>query len=363
MNNLDEERKLINSIDDEMLMLFIKRMEVAKRIGQYKFENNLPILDKKREEEIIASRVKDIEDEEMKEYIIQFLKELMNISKRVQENVIVGKKVAYCGVEGAFAQIASKRVFDKAELIGYPDFSSAYQAVENGECDRACLPIENSNVGDVGSVMDLVFQGSLYINKIYELEIDQCLLGVKGTTIDSIKTIISHPQALSQCKAFIDSHSYNTMEYGNTALAAKEVVKLNDPSIAVIASAETATLYGLDIIKEKVNTSRDNTTRFAMFSNKITLPNKESKVGENFIIVFTCKNEAGSLAKTLNIIGAHCFNMRNLRSRPLKGLMWNYYFFVELEGNVNSQDGQDMMQELKPFCDLLRLVGTYNSNK
>ena len=100
-----------------------------------------------------------------------------------------------------------------------------------------------------------------------------------------------------------------------------------------------------------------------MFSNKITLPNKESKVGENFIIVFTCKNEAGSLAKTLNIIGAHSFNMRNLRSRPLKGLMWNYYFFVELEGNVNSQDGQDMMQELKPFCDLLRLVGTYNSNK
>ena len=120
-------------------------------------------------------------------------------------------------------------------------------------------------------------------------------------------------------------------------------------------------MYGLEIIEKNINTNKNNTTRFAIFSKVRNLPAKEVKMGANFILVFTVKNEAGALAKTLNIIGMHNFNMRHLKSRPLSSLMWNYYFFVELEGNINTNEGKQMLVELGTLCDRLKLVGTYIS--
>lgn len=124
----------------------------------------------------------------------------------------------------------------------------------------------------------------------------------------------------------------------------------------------TAELYGLKVIESNINTTRNNTTRFVALSRSQNLPDALTKMGEHFILVFTVKNEAGALANTLNIIGAHGFNMRTLRSRPMKELLWNYYFYVELDGNINSEDGKDMLIQLRTVCDRLKLVGTYRSN-
>ena len=113
-----------------------------------------------------------------------------------------------------------------------------------------------------------------------------------------------------------------------------------------------------------INASRTNTTRFAVFSRALHLPAPDSRTGsDHFILVFTTKNEAGALAQPLNIIGAHDFNMRNLRSRPMKELIWNYYFFVEAEGNISSVSGQNMLRELSAVCARLKLVGTYSGVK
>ena len=145
-------------------------------------------------------------------------------------------------------------------------------------------------------------------------------------------------------------------------MAAEYVKKLNDNSVAAIASDETAKIYDLNILESSINTSRMNTTRFAAFSraqNKTDSTKK--KMNEHFIIVFTVKNEAGALAKTLDIIGAHGFNMRNLRSRPMKELLWNYYFYIEAEGNINTTNGKEMLRELSATCARLKLVGTYYS--
>ena len=117
----------------------------------------------------------------------------------------------------------------------------------------------------------------------------------------------------------------------------------------------------LDILETNVNASRNNTTRFAVFSTVLNKAIAKPKMSYHFILVFTVLNEAGALAKTLNIIGSHNFNMRTLRSRPMKELQWNYYFFVELDGDINSSDGQDMINELKSVCDRLKIVGTYYS--
>lgn len=363
MNDLEKARKIINEVDSQMAELFEKRMEAARLVASYKKEHGLSILDEAREKEVIKKNTEYISDSEIKEYYINFLEDLMSISRRYQARLNEGMKVAYSGVEGAFAYIAAKRMFENAQLIAYPSFESAYESTQNGQCDACVLPIENSFAGDVGTVMDLMFQGNLYVNQVIDLAVVHNLMSVEGATKETIKQVVSHPQALSQCSSYITKHGYESKPYTNTALAAKLVKESNDPTIAAIASDETANIFGLKILESGINESRNNTTRFGAFSRaQNDNTSKKKAMGDHFILVFTVKNEAGALAKTLDIIGAHGFNMRNLRSRPMKELMWSYYFYIEADGNINTEDGRDMLRELGATCDRLKLVGTYKTN-
>ena len=362
MNKLEEARKKINSVDEEIAKLFEERMKAARQIAEYKKENGLPITDASRELELINKNSKFVTDEVIREYYVNFIQETMNISKKYQSRILNGMKVAYSGVKGAFAYIAATKMFPSAEYISYPDFADAYKAVENGECDACVLPLENSYAGDVGVVMDLMFSGNLYLNQLIELEVVQNLVAKKGTEKRQIKKVISHQQALSQCSEYIKQHGFIEEEASNTAVAAKLVAESSDETIAAIASSDTSNIYDLEIIEANINSSFNNTTRFGAFTKCLNDYKKTDKMGEHFILVFTVKNEAGALAKTLNIIGSHGFNMRSLRSKPMKGLIWNYYFYAELEGNIYSKDGQEMLRALQVFCDKLKIVGNYTLN-
>jgi len=176
--------------------------------------------------------------------------------------------------------------------------------------------------------------------------------------MDSIRTVVSHPQALSQCDVFIKAHGFAQIPYENTAIAAKYVVELNDPTVAAIASAESASHYGLKVLAEGINRSQVNTTRFAVLARSENR-NVSKGHGAHFMLVFTVRNEAGSLARALNIIGAHGFNMRTLRSRPMKELLWQYYFYVEAEGNIRSYEGKCMLEELAVCCDKVKCLGSF----
>ena len=360
MDKLNESRKQIEQIDKEMAKLFCQRLDAAKEIADYKKERALPVYDALRESELIKANLSYVEKGEHAEFYELFIKDVMKNSRLYQDRIINGLKVVYCGEKGAFAHIASQKAFPNANYYACLDFETAYKGVENGEYDCAVLPLENSFAGEVGVVSDLMFSGSLYINRVVEVGVVHNLLGVKGAKMSDIKTVVSHPQALEQCADFIKQKNLKTVEYSNTALAAKFVSEKNDPTICAIASSETAEEYGLEILEGGINTSNSNTTRFGVFTRVSNLPNPSSKnENEHFILMFTTKNEAGALAQALNIIGAHNFNMRSLRSRPLKDLLWNYYFYVELEGNVASRDGKEMLQELSAICARLKLVGTY----
>lgn len=358
MSMLNDERKKINEIDKEMAKLFEARMKAAEKIAEYKKGAGLPIFDAKREEEIIRERSKLIEDDELRAFYVSFLKNNMAVSRNYQEKLLRGMRVAFSGTEGAFAHIAAIKLFPTAQMHPYPDFASAYAAVESGECDVAVLPMENSYNGEVGQVTDLMFSGSLYVNEVTDIAISQDLLGIKGATLSDIKKVISHPQALGQCAGFIKENGLETVEYTNTALAAKEVARLGDKSIGAIASAEAAEIFGLDVITKNINASRMNTTRFAVFSRSENTHNAKAE-GVHTIILFTVRNEAGALAKAIDIIGKHGFNMQSLRSRPMKELLWQYYFYVEAEGNLNTTEGQTMLTELAEYCDKLKSVGSY----
>ncbi len=361
MNDLDNARNIINEVDKEMAELFEKRMNAAKLVAEYKKTAGLPIYDKQREIDVIKKNSAYIKDDEIREYYINFLQDEMNISKKYQERLIKGMKVAYSGVKGAFGYIASRKMHPNSEYVSYKSFTDAYNAVVNGECDIAVLPVENSYAGDVSTVMDLIFSGNLYINNMLDLDVDQNLFGCPGSSKNTIKKVISHAQAIAQSNEFIRKMGYEVEECPNTAVAAMKVAELNDPSIGAIASIETAELYGLTLLESNINTNRNNTTRFAAFSRVLNTPKESIKMGEHFIMTFTVRNTAGALAKTLDIIGENGFNMRNVRSRPMKELLWNYYFYAELDGNINSPEGKKMLNELKEYTDRLKLVGSYYS--
>ena len=358
--DLDQAREQIANVDRQMARLFEDRMEAVRAVAEYKKARGLPIEDKAQEGKKISESTGLLEDPELRPYYVQFLQNTMDISKRFQHKLISGLKVAYSGVEGAFAHIAAGRIFSDGEKIAYPSFEDAYAAVENGECDIAVLPIENSYAGEVGQVLDLMFSGPLHVNGVYDLSVTQNLMGINGSDPESIKTVISHPQAISQCADYIRKHSFEVISAVNTAMAAKEVAERGDRSIAAIASEETAALYGLKILDHDINEDRTNTTRFAVFSGAEDI--HPGAGGTAFLLLFTVRDEVGGLAKAINIISAYNFNMRVLRSRPMKDLPWHYYFYAEVEGSDSSENGIRMLSALRGACPMMKVVGRYSAS-
>jgi chorismate mutase/prephenate dehydratase len=356
MDKLQSARNILNEADKEMAVLFEKRMDAVKVVSEYKKENGIPIDDFAREEEMIKRNSEYIENEEYRSYYVNFLKNSIKLSKDLQHKLLEGMKVAYSGVEGAFANIAAQKIFPDARCVAYGDFKAAYKAVENGECDCVLLPIENSHNGDVGNVLDLAFFGSLYINGVYEADVVQNLLANKGTTIDDIKKVISHPQALGQSATYIEKHGFGTEDAVNTAVAAKMVAESGRKDIAAIGSVEAAEKFGLKVLASHINESNTNTTRFAVFSRSNRAP---SSTDDRFIMLFTVKNAAGSLGRAISVIGQHGFNLRALKSRPTKELVWDYFFYVEGEGNIDSWQGKAMIEELEKCCAHLKVIGRY----
>lgn len=354
-NKLEEARKIINDVDSKMAELFVKRMKAAEMVYEHKKEFGLPILDQDREDAVIEQNAAKIEDDVLKGYYIDYLKNVMSVSRAYQYRMQNGLKVAFSGVKGAFAHIACQRIFPECNPVPCRDFKAAYDAVSCGECDVAVLPIENSYAGEVGQTIDLIFSGELYINGIYELKIQQNLLGLPGATTEDIKKVISHSQALAQCHEYITQRGFEEEDASNTAVAAKVVAETGHVSLGAIASVETAKLYGLKVLEANINKSGENTTRFVVLSKvQASTPSLN-----NSVLMFTVKHEAGSLAHAISIIGKYGYNMTALRSRPLKKHNWQYYFYIEIDGSIATENGEKMIEELSKFCDKLKVAGSF----
>ncbi|MBP5160048.1 MAG: bifunctional chorismate mutase/prephenate dehydratase, partial [Lachnospiraceae bacterium] len=300
-----------------------------------------------------------IGQEELRPYYVQFLKDAMNISKQYQRKLLEGVRVAYCGIEGAFAHMAAMRLFPDANPVAYEDFKAAYSAVEAGECDVAVLPLENSFAGEVGTVMDIMFGGNLYVNDLRTLQVEHCLLGAPGAQMSDVTTVMSHPQALAQCAGYIERKGYRQVQSTNTALAAKDVAERGDKTLAAIASTTAAKLYGLEVLESNINESESNSTRFGVFSRTRSEKPRSSK-SDHILLMFTVKNEAGALAKAINVIGAYGYNMSVVRSRPMKSLAWQYYFYIEANGDGTRGNEERMITALQATCDKLKVLGSFD---
>ena len=361
MSDLTKARNEINLIDKEMAELFERRMKAVEAVAAHKKSVGMPIHDEKREREVIARNSEYVSDPVIREYYVNFINETMKLSSAYQMRLNEGMRIAYSGTLGAFAHIAAEKIFENGLTVPYGNFTEAYNSVVDGKCDCAVLPLENSYAGDVGQVIDMLFSGTLSVNGIYDLPVIHNLVSVPGATKSDIKKVISHPQALSQCANYISSNGFKQVQYENTAMAAKAVLEMNDKTVGAICSEECAEIFGLTVLERHINESRSNTTRFGVFSragiNYEMKPDPENR----FILMFTVRHEAGSLSEAISVIGRHGYNMTALRSRPMKELLFSYYFYVECEGTLTEETAKVLKNDLSSCCDDLKIAGAYKT--
>ncbi len=347
-------RAEINEIDAQMAKLFTRRMEAASHIAEYKREHGLPITDRAREEALL-SRCAALVNDELRAYYMDFLRAEIEISKRYQKRITEGMRIAFAGIEGAFSHLAARRIFPSGQTVACADFGAAYRSVVSGECDCAVLPIENSFAGDVNSVVDLAYEGDLSVSGVFDLPVVQSLLVKPGTRMEDITEVVSHPQALSQCSEYLERHGWTRTEAVNTAVAAQTVSGSDRLDIAVVAGEEAAARYGLSVLRHGINTQKNNTTRFAVFTKT---PCTAAAGDAHFILFFTVRDAPGALGQAVECIGRSGYNLQSLKSRPTGNQNWEYYFYAEGEGCLAQEAGRKMLADLAACCSRVKLLGS-----
>ena len=343
MDQLQQARAQIDEIDAKMAALFEQRMQAVGQVAQYKARTGKQVFDPAREALVLEKNTARVQNPELQPYYREFLKKALAVS-RAYQHVLIGQDVAaYQGVEGAWSHIALRQLFPFAKAQAYSTWNEVVEAVERGDAYCGVLPFENSNAGDVSAVLDL--------------------LALPGAQLSEIKTVISHQQALAQSGPFLKLHHFATKAWGNTADAARYVAEQGDQTLAAIASAETAKLYGLQILAEGVNEDGDNTTRFIVIEKEGAQRQPIAAApGQRLSMLFTVDHKPGRLARVIQIIGERGFNMETIKSRPLPHVQFEYYFYVQLvcPANAATDDCTKLVHELENVCRTVRILGVFD---
>ena len=264
--------------------------------------------------------------------------------------------IAYPGTAGSFSHGAAQDAFPGCECVGYATFPEAAQAVVEGRADYALLPVENSFAGAVLPTYSLLEKLPLHIVGETMKAVRHQLLGVPGATLADVKVIASHPQAIAQCDAFLQTlPGVQIIPSANTAISAREVSLTGDKTRAAIASAEAAKEYGLVALAENVQTSATNTTRFFILSMSaipLDTPGKAT-------VTFTVNNEVGALVRVLASFAESGLNMSRIESRPLPETPFQYFFSADFEGTMDAAHLSRAMAAARPYTCQLRLLGVY----
>jgi len=264
------------------------------------------------------------------------------------------KRVSFQGERGAYSEAASISFFgNDIETIPCPTFSDVLKNTESDSSGYSILPIENSLEGSVGESNDLLLETDLnIIGEIYH-RIHHCLIGTGS--IGDIDTVYSHPQALGQCRKFIQENSLKTIPSYDTAGSVKIIKNLNKNNVACIASKNAAEIFDVPIIKEGVEDNANNYTRFLVFSKEKNDKTENSKTS----IIFSVKHEAGALYQIINEFYQHKINLTKIESRPNKNTPWEYNFYVDFEGHQDNSSIKDMLQKLRDDTTFLKILGSY----
>lgn len=381
--SLKEIREKIDEIDAQLLPLFVERMKCAEVVAQTKLATHQPIFNAQREEEIlnrVASRAKEYDCEAKMLYTTMMAlsrarqhKMMLSgdaIRKQIQaslaqlaglEESSLGKCIACPGVEGSHSHEAARQLFPHRDLLFCEYFQEVFEALARGDVDFGLVPVENSSAGSVTEVYDLILKYRFHIVGAVSLKIRHCLAVPKGGSWEGIKSIYSHPQALAQCSELIAKHRWDTIEYSNTATAAKMASEQNNPSYGVICSQIAAETYGLTVLETDIQNRNQNRTRFIALHRDMLLPKDANKIS----LCFSLPHTTGSLYSVLARFAMNGLNLTKIESRPTSSDSvcedgrFEYDFYLDFTGNVGNDKTLDLICELSSEMPNFSFLGNY----
>ena len=376
MEDLQELRKQIDQIDQEMVRLFEARMDVCRQVAEYKIANGKKVLDRSRELEKLDTLGGMAHNDFNRHGIRELFQQIMAMSRKLQYQLLEKEgvsgslpftridhidrkhcRVVYQGVEGAYQHQAALEYFGKdVNVFHMGTWKECMEAIKEGMADYAVLPIENSSAGEVNDIYDLLEEYENYIVGEQIIKIQHALLGVPGTKLEDIRTVFSHPQALMQCAGYLNRHpQWKQISLSNTAVAAEKAAQDGDKSQAAIAGEITAKLYGLEILEMPVNDCRFNSTRFIIVTNRKMYEKDARKVS----ICFELPHVSGSLYNILSHIIYNDLNMCKIESRPIPERNWEYHFFVDFEGNLDDSAVKNAIRGIAEEAVNFKILGNY----
>lgn len=378
--NLEQIRNEINSIDTQLTELFKQRMEKSLEVAKYKQEHNIPVLNDTREKEILH-KVSEQIGEPFDGYARLLFNTIFDASRSCQNNYLAGKSdlanriaraleetpdifpskavVACQGVAGSHSQAACEKLFEVPSIMYFNSFDGVFNAVEKGLCKYGILPIENSSYGSVGAVYDLMQNYNFHIVKSMRLRISQNLMAKAGTKLSDIREIVSHEQAIGQCGKFLKTlKDVKITVCENTAMAAKMVAESDRHDIAAISSKECVELYGLEILKNHIQASDNNYTRFICISKKMEIYPGANRIS----LILSLPHVPRSLYHTIAKFAALGVNLTKLESRPIPGSDFEFMFYFDLDASVYSPELINLLGELESRPETFVLLGCYNES-
>ena len=371
-------RERINAIDDQMVELFVERMQAAAEVASAKAEKNLPVLDLRREQAVLE-RVMEKAGEEFEIYVNKLYQTMFDISKSYQAGILTKetalseeimknianppmefprKAVVACqGVEVSYAARACDRLFTLPSKMYFSNFESVFNAVESGLCKYGVLPIENSSAGSVTEVYDLMVRHKFYIVKSLKLHVSHALLAKPGVKVEDIKEVISHSQALQQCSNFLKANpNMKVTIFENTATAAKFVAESDRTDIAALSSTDCAKLYGLNVLKDGVQNNENNYTRFICIAKDMEIYAGSNKIS----LMLSVDHRPGSLHELIGKFACRGINLCKLESRPIPGKDFEFRFYFDLDGSVFSPEMRTVLKDIEQAAESMSFLGCYS---
>jgi len=348
-------RQQIDAIDDQVLDLLNRRAEVVIEVGKTKEDTQgvyyVPSREKAIFERLITKNRGPFPDEGIR----RVFREIISASLSLEQPL----KVAYFGPQATFTHIAAMRQFGlSAQLVPLKSISSIFDEVSRGRASYGVVPVENSNEGVVSHTLDMFMSSELKVIAEILLPVSHDLLNLSGQ-IGDIRKILSHPQAIGQCREWLEENlpDIPLLDASSTANAAQQAAE--DASVAAIASESAAALYGLRVVKHKIEDNPNNFTRFIVIGNEIQGPSGNDKTS----IMFSVKDKAGVLYHMLEPFSKRDINLAKIESRPMKGKAWEYIFFLDMEGHVDDPKISGALDDLQAHCQFLKVLGSYPKAK
>lgn len=375
--NLDQLRRQIDDIDTQITDLFKKRMETALEVAKYKQENGIPVLNDRREKEVLH-KVSEQIGEPFDGYARLLFNTIFDASRSCQNNYLARRSdlatridkaveetpklfpkkaiVACQGVPGANSQAACEKLFEVPNIMFFNSFEGVFNAVEKGLCQYGILPIENSSYGSVGSVYDLMQNYNFHIVKSIRLRISHNLMAKPGTKMSDIKEIFSHEQAIGQCGEFLKTlKDVKITVCENTAVAAKMVAESERKDVAAISAKDCLELYGLELLKKHIQVTDNNYTRFICISKKLEIYPGSNRIS----LILSLPHIPRSLYHTIAKFAALGVNLTKLESRPIPGSDFEFLFYFDLEASVYSPELINLLSELENQPETFVFLGCY----